>query len=280
MVAAMSASERGRGPQAADSEPAAGSATFALALSALTVRVPGRTLIDRLTVQLPGGRVTVVLGRNGAGKSSLLHAIAGLNPRASGEIRVQGRALKAWTRRELARRLALLPQASDDPFPGTALDSVLVGRHPHIDFWRWEDSADREIARRALAATDLAGFEARDVVTLSGGERRRLACAAVLAQDPAAFLLDEPVQQLDPHHQIETLRLFRALADSGRLVVMSLHDVGLAARFADDAILLYGNGRWQHGAAGDVLNASTLSELYGTPLQELRWPEGRTFVPA
>ena len=98
--------------------------------------------------------------------------------------------------------------------------------------------------------------------------------------DPTAFLLDEPVQQLDPHHQVETLRLFRALADSGRLVVMSLHDVGLAARFADDAILLYGNGRWQHGAAGDVLNASTLSELYGTPLQELRWPQGRTFVPA
>jgi len=273
----MSRSERAASAIAIDT---GADATLALECGGLTVRVPGRTLIERLTVRLPAGRVTVVLGRNGAGKSSLLHALAGLNPRASGEVRVHGRALSMWTRRELARRLALLPQAGDDPFPGTALDTVLVGRHPHIDFWRWDDSADREIARGALAAADLAGFEARDVVTLSGGERRRLACAAVLAQEPRVFLLDEPVQQLDPHHQVETLRLFRKLADSGRLVVMSLHDVGLAARFADDAILLYGDGRWRHGAAEEVLNAATLSELYGTALQELRWPEGRTFVPA
>jgi iron complex transport system ATP-binding protein len=246
----------------------------------LTVDVPGRILVERLRVQLRPGCLTVVLGRNGAGKSSLLHALAGLSPRAHGDVLVAGRRLAEWPKRDLAKRIALLPQSDDDPFPGTVLDSVLVGRHPHIEFWRWENARDRQIALDALATADLAGCELRDVGTLSGGERRRLAIAAVLAQDPQVFLLDEPVQQLDPHHQVETLRLFRSLADRGRLVLMSLHDVGLAARFADEALLLHGDGRWQHGASAQVLTAERLTDLYGTPLQELRWADGRTFVPS
>jgi iron complex transport system ATP-binding protein len=244
----------------------------------LCIRVPGRLLIEDLTVRLEPGRIVVVLGRNGAGKSSLLHVLAGLNAHASGAVLVDARPLDRWARRDLACRLALLPQASDDPFPGTALETVLVGRHPHIGFWRWEDAQDREIARRSLAATDLAGCDEREVDTLSGGERRRLAIATVLAQEPEIFLLDEPIQQLDPHHQVETLKLFRAQADAGRLVVMSLHDVGLAARYADDAILLHGDGRWLHGPARTVLSEERLGELYGTRIRELRWPDGRTFV--
>jgi iron complex transport system ATP-binding protein len=127
---------------------------------------------------------------------------------------------------------------------------------------------------------DLAALEARDVGTLSGGERRRLAIATVLAQDPQVFLLDEPIQQLDPQHQLAVLRRFRALADGGRTVVLSLHDPGLAARFADDALLLFGDGRWQHGPVTEALHEGAISELYGIAVQELRWPGGRTFVPA
>ena len=127
---------------------------------------------------------------------------------------------------------------------------------------------------------DLAGLEARDVATLSGGERRRLAIATVLAQDPQVFLLDEPIQQLDPQHQLGVLRRFRGLADGGRSVVLSLHDAGLAARFADEALLLYGDGRWLHGPVGEVLDATTVGGLYGIDVRELRWNEGRTFVPA
>jgi iron complex transport system ATP-binding protein len=250
----------------------------ALECQNVSVRVPGRLLVENLSLGLPAGRVVVVLGRNGAGKSSLLHALGGVNAHASGTVVVDGRSLEEWPRRELACRLALLPQASDDPFPGTALETVLVGRHPHIGFWRWEDAHDREVAQRSLAAADLAGCDEREVATLSGGERRRLAIAAVLAQEPLVFLLDEPIQQLDPHHQVETLKLFRARADAGRLVIMSLHDVGLAARYADDAILLFGDGRWLHGPAADVLTEERLGELYGTTIRELRWPGGRTFV--
>jgi iron complex transport system ATP-binding protein len=255
-------------------------ATAVLECRSLTVSVPGRELVRGLDFEIRPGRVLAVLGRNGAGKSSLLHVLAGLTAPAAGEVRLAARPLAAWPRRELACQLGLLMQASEDPFPGTALDTALVGRHPHIEFWQWESDADRAVARDCLAAMDLAAFDTRDVGTLSGGERRRLAIATVLAQDPQVFLLDEPIQQLDPQHQLAVLRRFRALADDGRTVVLSLHDPGLAARFADDALLLFGDGRWQHGPVTEALHGGAISELYGIAVQELRWPGGRTFVPA
>jgi iron complex transport system ATP-binding protein len=245
----------------------------------LTVSVPGRTLVCELDAVLRPGRIIALLGRNGTGKSSLLHVLAGLRPASAGEARLEGRALPQWPRGEFALRVALLPQASDDPFPGSVLESALVGRHPHIDFWQWESEADRTIARECLAAMDLAGLDDRDVTTLSGGERRRLGIATVLAQMPAYFLLDEPIQQLDPLHQLSVLRLFRARADAGACVVMSLHDPGLAARFADEALLLFGDGRWSHGPAAEILDSVSVAALYGVAVRELRWEDGRTFVP-
>jgi len=246
----------------------------------VTVRVPGRLLVGNLAVEFRPGSLVAVLGCNGAGKSSLLHVLAGLAAPAAGEVRLGGKSLAAWPRRGLARQLGLLTQASEDPFPGTVLDTALVGRHPHIEFWQWESEADRDVARDCLAAVNLAGLEWRDVATLSGGERRRLAIATVLAQEPQVFLLDEPIQQLDPQHQLDVLRRFRALADAGRTVVLSLHDPGLAARFADRVLLLFGDGRWRHGTAADSLDEAAIAELYGIAVRELRWEGGRTFVPA
>lgn len=251
-----------------------------LEASGLGIAVPGRELVRGLGFTLAPGQVLVVLGRNGAGKSTMLHALAGLQEPAAGTVRVSGRAVRDWPRRELARRLGLLPQLVEDPFPATVLEAALVGRHPHIDFWSWESDADRDAARAALAAVDLAGYEDREIATLSGGERRRLSLATVLAQDPALYLLDEPIHQLDPQHQLGVLRLFRRLADAGRTVVLSLHDVGLALRVADQALLLFGDGRWLHGACDRILTEQSVGELYGTPVRELRWDGGRTFVAA
>jgi len=249
-----------------------------LACRGLAVAVPGRRLIEGLDLELRGGRVLAVLGRNGAGKTSLLNALAGLRAPAAGDVRVNGRARNALSRRELGQLVGLLPQSSEVLFPGSVLETVLTGRHPHIDFWGWEGPEDRAKARSCLSAVGLADLSLRDVATLSGGERRRLAIATLLAQDPLACLLDEPLDQLDPQHQVEVLALLRALAGRGRAVAFTVHDPGVAARHADDALLLHGDGRWSCGPVDEVLDAQALSELYGVAMRELRYAAGRSFI--
>jgi iron complex transport system ATP-binding protein len=160
------------------------------------------------------------------------------------------------------------------------MESVLIGRHPHLSFWQWETANDARIARDALAAVDLADFATRRTDTLSGGERRRVAIAALLAQQPGIFLLDEPTNHLDPHHQLAVLSLFRQLADKGSTVIATLHDPTLAARFANRALLLFGDGRWTAGPTDATLSAETLSALYLTPIVEIRHDGRRIFMPA
>jgi iron complex transport system ATP-binding protein len=244
----------------------------------ISVEIPGRCLVERLTFQAGGGEFLAVLGENGVGKTLTMHTLAGLRAPGAGNIRIQGRVLESWPRRELARVLGLLAQSSEDPFPSTVLETALIGRHPHIDFWRWESERDFSIARSALAAVDLEARETRAVETLSGGERRRLAIATVLTQDPMVYLLDEPTNHLDPHHQLEILKLFRARADAGRTVIASLHDATLAARFADQVLLLYGDGHWTHGPAATVLDSVHLTRLYHTSIHELDFRGRRVFV--
>lgn len=244
----------------------------------LDVAIARRTLVRELALGTAAGQFVAVLGTNGAGKTTLLHTLAGLRPAAAGRVLVEGRAVGTWPRRELALRLSLLPQATEDPFPSTVLEAVLVGRHPHLGFWQWEGPDDVRLARAALAAVDLGGLEERQVESLSGGERRRLAIAGVLAQDPAICLLDEPGNHLDPHHQLEVLALFRARADRGGLVVATLHDATLAARFADRALLLFGDGEWRFGTVDEVLTAGELSRLYRSEIHEISWNGRRVFV--
>ena len=150
---------------------AEGVAASTLACTQLTVEVAGRALVRDLQLAVASGAVTAVLGRNGAGKTMTLHTLAGLRAPARGTVTLDGQSLASWPRRALGCKLGLLTQTTDDPFPSTVLDSVLVGRHPHIDFWRWESDADRTIARAALAAVALEDLAERDVDTLSGGER-------------------------------------------------------------------------------------------------------------
>lgn len=249
-----------------------------LACTQLTVEVAERTLVRDLELTIASGTVTAVLGRNGAGKTLTMHTLAGLRAPARGVITLDGAALASWPRRALGLKLGLLTQTTEDPFPSTVLDSVLVGRHPHIDFWRWESDADRSIARAALAAVALEDLAERDIDTLSGGERRRVALATLLAQNPDVLLLDEPINHLDPHHQLDVLKLLRDRARDGRTVVMSLHDAGLAARFSDHALLLYGDGEWLSGPTSEVLTPETMTKLYGVAVREIAWAGGRTFV--
>ena len=244
----------------------------------LHVAVPGRGLVESLTLSITPGQLVCVLGANGAGKSMTLLTLAGLRAPSAGTVSLCERPLPDWPRRERARRIGLLTQGSEDPFPGTVLDAVLIGRHPHVDPWQWESAADVAVAHAALAACDLTEFSDRAIDTLSGGERRRVALAAVLAQDPAVLLLDEPQNHLDPHHQLDVLKLLRARADSGRAVVATLHDPSLAARFADQTLLLFGDGRWAFGPTATTLTATALCAIYQVEVSEVEVAGRRIFL--
>jgi len=243
----------------------------------INVCVASRTLVRGLDLQVHPGSLLAVLGPNGAGKSLTLHTFAGLRPAMSGELLIAGRLIEDWPRRTLARELAILPQNIEDPFPVNVLETVLLGRHPHIGRWQWESAQDFAIASQALGAVGLAGYEGRDVFTLSGGERRRAALAAVLAQTPQIFILDEPTNQLDPNHQLEALQLLRRRADDGAAVIATLHDPNLAARFADQVLLIGKDGNWRCGTVADTLTSPHLSKLYDSQFEDTEFKGRRVF---
>ena len=251
-----------------------------LACRGVDVDVAGRALVRALEFEARGGEFIAVLGRNGVGKTLTLHTLAGIREPAAGRVELDGRDLAGWGGRERAQRLALLPQLTEEPFPSTVLETALIGRHPHLPFWQWEDAADFDCARAALAAVGLEGLSERAVDSLSGGERRRLDIATLLAQDAAVCLLDEPTNHLDPRHRNDMLALFRARADAGGLVIAALHDATLAARSADKALLLFGDGRWRFGDAATILSDANLSELYEVQVGEIAWRGQRVFVSA
>jgi iron complex transport system ATP-binding protein len=235
----------------------------------LEVRRGERRLVADFDFALGAGELVAIVGPNGAGKSSLLTTLAGLLP-AAGDIYLQGRPLDQLSRRQVARHLGFLAQDNEDPYPATVLETALIGRHPHIDFWRWESTADRLRAHKALRAVGLATAANRQVATLSGGERRRLAIATLLSQAPRAYLLDEPLEALDLAFQVKLLRLLRHLAALGGVgVLFSLHDLSLAARHADRVILLDGRGGARVGRPHEVLEPARLGAVYGCAIRRV-----------
>ncbi len=255
-------------------------ANSGLTCTDVTIAVPGRTLVKKLDVRIQAGDVLAVLGPNGVGKSLTLHTLAGLRDADGGTISLGGQLISELSRPQVATCLALLPQYVEDVFPASVFDTVMIGRHPHIPRFQWESEEDRKIARESLQLVDLDDMSQRDIATLSGGERRRLAIAQVLTQSPDIYLLDEPTNHLDPQHQLDVLRVFRDKASSGAAVIASLHDVNLAARFADRCLLLYGDGRWELDRTQAVLTEQRLTELYATSMETVTWRDTNLCVAA
>lgn len=245
----------------------------------LTVVAGHRRLVVDLDLVLQPGEALAVLGPNGVGKTLTLQTLAGLRPPAGGEVRIGGRPLGAWPRRALARQLGLLPQGTEDPFPATVMEEALIGRHPHLGFWQWESPDDLAIARQALTDVDLAGLEERLLDTLSGGERRRLSVATLLVQNPRVWLVDEPTNHLDPQHRFGVMQLLSARARDGRAVVVTLHDVNLAAGWCERCLLLYGDGSWELGPGPEVLNEGAISRLYRMPVRRVEFEGRGWFLP-
>jgi iron complex transport system ATP-binding protein len=246
----------------------------------LAVEIAGKRVCDRLELGVAPGQCWAVLGVNGVGKTTLLRTFAGLRGAKAGEIALAGRLLTALTTRQRARLRGMLFQAEHDDFETTVIEAVLAGRHPHVPAWGWESATDVTLARAALARLDLAGFENRRAGHLSGGERRRVSLAMLLAQDPLLMLLDEPTSHLDLHHQVHVLELLTETAQQqGKALVMTLHDLNLASRFCSHALLLFGNGKTLQGHAMEVLEPATLTQLYAHRVVRIDGPHGPVFAP-
>ena len=246
----------------------------------LAIHVAGRVLVEALSLSVAPGEVWAVLGANGAGKTLLLETLAGLRAASRGEVRLEGRPIAQCPAAEAARLRGFLPQAVHDAFSTSALEVAMLGRHPHMSRWDWEGEEERGRALAALEAVEMAPMAARDVTTLSGGERQRVSIAALLAHDAPLMILDEPLAHLDVHHQISVLAHLAGLAARERkAVIVSLHDLNLAARFATHAVLFRGDGRAEVGAVDDVMAPEALSGAFRYRVARAELAGRRVFVP-
>jgi iron complex transport system ATP-binding protein len=228
----------------------------------LDVTLAGRAVLNDISLSLSSGHLVALVGPNGAGKTTLLRALAGLVP-SGGAVHVGGDALSSLRLGERARRFAYLPQGHTVHWPLPARDIVALGRYPHgaTDPARLSPG-DAEAVERAMQAADVVEFAARRVTELSGGERSRVALARVLAVEAPVILADEPTASLDPRHQLDVMKTLRTAADSGALVIVVTHDLGLAARFAERIFVLADGRLVSQGTAAEALSEQVMADVF------------------
>jgi iron complex transport system ATP-binding protein len=238
----------------------------------------GVKILHGVGVEVPKGSWLAVIGPNGAGKSTLLKAVAGLLP-YEGSVEVDGRDLRGLPQRALARALAYTPQTPTVPPQMAVREYVLLGRTPHLGYLARPSRADYAIADSVLARLDLRDFADREVGRLSGGERQRVVVARALAQQAPMLLLDEPTTALDLGHQQQVLELVDDLRhEDGLTVVSTLHDLSVAAQYADHLLLLVGGRAVAYGPASEVLTAESVGEHYNARVTVTPGPDGRPQV--
>ena len=232
-----------------------------LAATGLHVSLGGKPVLRGLDLAVGAGEFVGLIGPNGAGKSTLLRAVLGLLP-FTGEILLDGEDTAAMRARQRAKKVAYLAQEREIAWAVPVETVVALGRAPHRPGFAAPTAADRAIVEEAMRRMDVTGFRHRIATELSGGEKARVLAARALAQDTPLLLADEPTAGLDPAHQIALMRVFGELAASGRGVVASLHDLGLAARWCSRLVLLDGGRIVADGRPGEVLTPQTLRAVY------------------
>lgn len=247
-----------------------------LRTESLAISIGGWYVCRGLDFRLEPGQHWGILGGNGIGKTTLLLTLAGLRPPAAGRLLIEETPAAALRRRDLSRKLGVLFQDSHDIFPGSVMETVLIGRHPWLPVWSFEGEEDYALALAALRDVAMDTMAHRQVNTLSGGERRRLALATLLLQDPRIWLLDEPTNHLDLKHQINLMDLIRRRVDAAQGgLVMVLHDVNLITRFCSHVILMQDHETMLSGPVGEVVTQETLERLYRHPIRQIN-VEGRS----
>ena len=238
-------------------------------------------VLRHVSLGVASGGLTGVLGPNGSGKTTLLRLLGGLRPPSAGQITLDGRDVPTYPRGLLARRMAMVPQETHMAFDYSVLEVVMMGRYPHLEAFTVEGPIDLEYATHAMTATGTADLASRSFNTLSGGEKQRVVIASALAQLSSAdeatagsqvLLLDEPTASLDLAYQLDIAALVRDLNARGITIIISTHDLNLAASVCQELVLLRNGGVLASGPTHDVLTEETVRSLYGVEAQVTQHP--------
>ncbi|WP_296250727.1 ABC transporter ATP-binding protein [Pseudomonas sp. UBA4194] len=251
-----------------------------LSAHALSLGYGQTTIIEQLSLTIPARQVTAIVGPNGCGKSTLLAGLCRLHKPSQGAVLLDGKAITRLPTRTVAQRLALLPQDATAPDGLTVHELVRFGRQPHQGALRQWSMEDQRIVDAAIAAADLQGLAQRPLESMSGGQRQRAWIAMAIAQATPLLLLDEPTSALDLGHQIEVFELIRNLATAGKTVVMVVHDLSSACRYADHLVAMYDGQIVAEGPPRDVVTSELVERLYGVKCELLRDPHSGTPIIA
>ncbi len=239
----------------------------------------GRDVLHGISLEIDSGTMTAVLGPNGSGKTTLLNLLLGwLQPR-QGRIEFGGKPHRSFSRRDLSRKVGLVPQDEHTTFDLTVSEYVLLGRAPYLDFLEMPKTGDRELAFQAVETAGLVTLRERPVSALSSGERQLATLARALAQEPEILLLDEPLSHLDIGNTRRILQILDVLKKRGKTIIFTTHDPNIVAATADSVVLLREGRLLASGPVSSVLNADNLSVTYGVPVEVIRF-DGRVIVVA
>lgn len=249
-----------------------------LQIKNLEFSYPSVPVLKDVSIELHSGTIVSIVGRNGAGKSTLLKCMNRTLQKAGGDILLDGRSIESMKTKEIARRMAYLPQTGEHNFPVTVFDMVLMGRYPHI---AWSlDKQDKDYVWQVLELMGLEGLAIRDFRHISGGQQQQVLIARALAQQADVFLLDEPTSSLDIRHQLEVMEVIKKLVrENNILSVISIHDLNLAARYADRMIMINRGSIHAAGEPGEVLTAENIRQAYGVDTKTVMVGDKMHIVP-
>jgi len=252
-----------------------------LTINKLDLEIAGKTLCKQLNLTVSSGQFWAVIGKNGVGKTTLLKSICNLHTQNKGSISINENTIETINPKDLAQLIGLMQQDYEYFFPCTVIEAILMSRFPYLSSWQFETAEDHQIAQHCLHITQLKELQNRQVKTLSGGEKRRLHLAMLMAQAPNFFLLDEPTNHLDLATQIsfmETLKSY--FSEHNKAGFMVTHDINLVSRYCDHVLLLFDQGKWLSGPVEDIMNEKNLSRLLDYPIIQTQIQNHQHFIPA
>ncbi|MFV1964263.1 MAG: ABC transporter ATP-binding protein [Pirellulaceae bacterium] len=238
-------------------------ATPAITLNEVRVDLSGAEILRGVSAHIPTGRLVGLVGPNGAGKSTLLRAVCGQVPLSGGSVAVNGQPLHRLSRRQVARRVCLLPQDANLAIPFTVREVVAMGRNPHLGRFQSFGDKEKEIVQRAMKQASVDALAERRVTELSGGEKQRALLARSLATEAPILLLDEPTASLDILHQLEVLALLQQLTEHGKTIVAALHDLNMARRICSHIMLIHHGCLVAQGSPDETLSRDHVEHVFG-----------------